>query len=115
MSNLIDRRELINQINDDAENFIGHPTAVALHNAMVEYALDLIKEAPAVEAEPVRHGRWTDEHKCSVCGGVTFSEYNVYPVYDFDCNGETFFAVDYGYDLVYHETDFCPFCGAKMN
>lgn len=74
-----------------------------------------IDEAPTIEAEPVRHGHWTDKHKCSVCGGVTFSEYNVYPVYDFDCNGETFFAVDYGYDFVYHETDFCPFCGAKMN
>lgn len=105
MSDLIDRRELINQINDDAENFIGHPTAVALHNAMVEYALDLIKEAPAVEAEPVRHGRWNSITNCSNAG-----------VYCSVC-GKKVWKEDYAWCNRKNKlrSDYCPHCGAIMD
>ena len=102
MSDLIDRRELINQTNDDAENFIGHPTAVALHDAMVEYAFDFIKEAPAVEAEPIRHGKWSNtltygmikEWNCTNCGAS--APYK-------ECSSDQYLS------------DYCPNCGAKMD
>lgn len=52
------------------------------------------KEAPTIEAEPVRHGRWDDSNDgitpyCTVCGR-THSCFNRTP-------------------------DFCPNCGARMN
>lgn len=39
----------------------------------VGYISNLIKDMPTVEAEPVRHGKWTRENnygiwKCNVCG-----------------------------------------------
>lgn len=57
-------------------------------------SVEAIEKAPAVEAEPVRHGRWTffksiagDEYtfKCSICNEWANQRY-----------------------------DYCPNCGAKM-
>lgn len=61
---------------------------IAVHNA--------IKNAPTIEAEPVRHGRWgthsdrPDSLICSVC----------------KC----------GFDMWKHDPhNYCPNCGAKMD
>ncbi len=63
----------------------------------------LISNAPTIEAEPVRHGRWIlviqivspygaeIEEKCSLCG-CDISRYGTQPMYKF-----------------------CPNCGAKMD
>ncbi len=57
-----------------------------------------LDKVEAVEAEPVRHGRWIhDETGANYC-----SECNEYP-YD---DGE--------FHLVWH-TNYCPHCGAKMD
>lgn len=58
----------------------------------------LIKEMPAVDAEPVRHGRWIDPedpvcYKCSVCGRAANQPY--------------------GYNVLFYAR--CPHCGAKMD
>lgn len=41
-------------------------------------AIDAINRAPAVDAEPVRHGKWRhlggDEWCCTVCGEVIYTE-----------------------------------------
>ena len=61
-----------------------------------------INEAPTVDAEPVRHGRWimadeycnhAKEFQCSACGNT----------------------VEYDYYTRFCEYDFCPNCGAKMD
>ena len=52
----------------------------------VECALR-VKNAPTIEAEPVRHGRWE-------CGG---------------------FCSECGIDNEERKTDFCPNCGARMD
>ena len=61
----------------------------------------MIQDAPTVEAEPIKHGRWKgmnknkyndDEATCSICG-VTFAS---------------------GYSNPYW-WDYCPNCGAKMD
>ena len=65
---------------------------------------DVIKNAPTVDAEPVRHGRWIckrevliEDYYCSVCGAEAIG---------YDClNG----------DYIGVESDFCPHCGAKMD
>lgn len=59
----------------------------------VLYVLDKIDEAPTIEAELVRHGKWIKFHdelsKCSLCN---------YPTY-----------------TIWNQTDYCPNCGAKMD
>lgn len=65
-----------------------------------------LKDAPndkRKDAEPVKHGHWTDNGHigkrrwCSVCGGIAFEQYD-----------------DYGLAEV-TESDYCPHCGAKMD
>lgn len=59
--------------------------------------LEIIRNAPAIEAEPVRHGEWEivdatsydDICTCSECGGFAPSGYI--------------------------KSNYCPKCGAKMN
>ena len=54
-----------------------------------------INNAPTIEAEPVRHGRWEE------CGQ--------YDVYDYcQCSECGYFSFD-------GETNYCPYCGAKMD
>ena len=81
----------------------------------IEVVIQNIKDMPIV-AEPVKHGHWTDEHKCSVCGGEAFSELiNICPQYEYDSDGLIVFSGDYEYNFEYYKTNFCPHCGAKMD
>jgi formylmethanofuran dehydrogenase subunit E len=48
---------------------------------------ELIDDAPTIDAEPVRHGKWIDEH-CSECGEYVY-------------HGDT--------------RNYCPNCGARMD
>lgn len=71
---------------------------------------------PPIDAKPIRHAHWTDDHKCSACGGEAFSEtVNIRPEYDYDWDENLVFTGSYEYDIEYHETDWCPFCGAQMD
>lgn len=61
--------------------------------------LHIIQDAPAIEAEPVRHGRWEsfddNSWRCS------------------ECRRENCYAYD---EISQRFTDFyCPNCGAKMD
>ena len=51
-----------------------------------------VRDAPTIDAEPVRHGKWIKFHdelsKCSLCNYPTYTRWN--------------------------QTDYCPNCGAKM-
>lgn len=58
------------------------------------FKYDLI-DAPTVDAEPIRHGHWIDDCRCSECGAEAITEWN-----------ETGGA--------WVMTPFCPFCGAEM-
>ena len=94
MADLIDREALIKAY-------------LAAHKGPPGGAWKLIQDAPAVDAEPVRRGRWIERHhaysdeespieewqsaKCSVCGKYHTTPYMYY-------------FTDYHY---------CPHCGAK--
>lgn len=58
----------------------------------------LSKAIFALEAEPIKHGRWIklyhDNYKCSECGAWWGSDYN---------------------DEVINDFNYCPNCGAKMD
>ena len=67
-----------------------------------EWCRKCIYEAPKVEAEPVRRGRWLEDHKqlgshhyCSVC--------------------RTSIYVGIGISFDVTSFLFCPFCGARMD
>jgi hypothetical protein len=51
---------------------------------------EMIKDAPTIEVEPVKHGRWMYPFYCSEC---TFVPY-------------------YSSDITYY---YCPNCGARMD
>lgn len=74
-----------------------------LNNLLFDVDRDVVRAAPSVDAEPVRHGRWEIvivstanpyeseiEEKCSLCGRFV-QRYGTQP-----------------------QDNFCPNCGAKM-
>ena len=78
----------------DADNLFNNKIIVVSNSDQleaIEKIMDIIKEAPTIEAEPIRHGKWIHtgfmEVKCSDCGNV-FHELE--------------------------DTNYCPNCGAKM-
>ena len=68
-----------------------------------------IDNAPTIDTEPVRHGRWIEcesengihIHKCSECG-----KRDMYKGAFKDFNGRGF--------SFYYKRQCCPYCGAKM-
>lgn len=58
-------------------------------------AMDYIEDAPTIEAEPVKRGKWEHE-RCTECGKSL----------------EDLFSGEFYYDQ--EEVKFCPNCGAKM-
>lgn len=71
------------------------------------YMPKIIDDAPTIDAEPVRHGRWIERYSP---GGVRLCECSV-------CGTSAISQIDdtWGYVIDYYETDFCPNCGAKMD
>ena len=68
-----------------------------------------------IEVAPVRHGRWDDEHKCTVCHNEAFYKIsNIRPDYDYDWEENLVETGDYIWDTEWLETTYCPNCGAKM-
>lgn len=71
--------------------------------------LDSCSDAPSIEAEPVRHGRWIRDDLgrtfCFACEKLIpyVEEYDT----DEDCGGT--------YEVEIDETPYCPNCGAKMD
>lgn len=65
-----------------------------------------IENAPTVEAEPVRHGRWIGE-------GDGYSD--GYPVFDIWYCSECEYCIDDGTDDPSLLPEYCQNCGAKMD
>lgn len=68
----------------------------------VSHAMDVIKQAPTIEAEPVRHGRW--EH------GYNNGQYGIWCS---ECRAG--FAYSDNYEVIATSHNYCPNCGAKMD
>jgi len=65
-----------------------------LTEALAKELEKALKELPAVDAVPVRRGKWLLGGKCS------------------ECNGDAPF---YPMASTYYESKYCPHCGAKMD
>lgn len=94
-NDLISRSELV----DEIEGYLlmcGSGSVGAVHDV-----LDAIREARAVEAEPVRHGRWeqsTNFVRCSEC-------------LVYWCVREKMSLIH----IAKEDLKYCPNCGAKMD
>ena len=88
---LIDREKLVQEIKSQSNRLcLGN---ISTSDIDVEDIVQLIVDAPTVDAEPVRHGHWDDECRCTACGWY----------------GDDWYkrdAVRFSY---------CPNCGAKMD
>ena len=75
-----------------------------------------LRDMDAADVAPVRHGRWDDEHKCTVCHNEAFYKIsNIRPDYDYDWEENLVETGDYIWDIEWVETAYCPHCGAKMD
>lgn len=83
MDDLISRKALI----EKCEAWHGHGWQ---HSMCLEKD---IRNAPSIDAEPVRHGYWTEDGCCSECG-----EMGLY-------NGNEEIVL----------SSYCPYCGEKMD
>lgn len=91
---LIDADELIQEIREDNEGYYFNSSAEREVNfAKADYAINRIREAPAVEAKP--HGKWEEpfEHKGKMYHECTHCHISTQLI-----------LVD----------NFCPYCGADM-
>lgn len=70
------------------------------YNFAVQEYREEIENIPAVEVQPVRHGRWISP--VSVGNDIKFCSV---------CNHEAYWDTDYGQQLF----DYCPYCGARMD
>lgn len=77
----------------------------SLHQKVIDALIyNIDKNIPSADVEPVRHGEWVSARPS---GG-----------YDFYCSCCKEFAITYednNYREQYYLTDYCPWCGAKMD
>lgn len=108
-SDLISREAAVRLIREKADGYRpSHFASSHEHIKVREMTLDCavkIENLPSVDAEPVRHGWWIPKthidgevtHECSYCG-----EEAIY--YDNHQGG-----------ITSEPTDYCPYCGTKMD
>lgn len=98
MYDLISRKELFERFQKQAMTLYGKDSE---RYQMVMDIMDGVRFAPAVDAEPVVHGRWIPENE--TWGRMICSECKVEASID---------AEDAG---LYNLSNYCPNCGAKMD
>ncbi len=110
MAEYIERESLINHVED-------LPTWGADGNLLDrEDVIGSIENRLAADVAPVRHGRWDDEHKCTVCHNEAFFKISdIRPDYDYDWEENLVETGGYIWDTEWIETAYCPNCGAKMD
>ena len=95
---------------------IENPEPGDIIQAVLETARKAIAKINAADVAPVRHGRWDDEHKCTVCHNEAFYKIsNIRPEYDYDWEENLAETGDYICDIEWLETSYCPNYGAMMD
>lgn len=75
---------------------------LAFMNTLRQLLHTAFNEAPTIEAEPVRHGRWEWGEDGWQCGECKKPLKDTLIFYFDNCNGEP-------------DVNYCPHCGAKMD
>ena len=85
-------------------------------DAITMSGVKILNQFPNADVAPVRHGRWDDEHKCTVCHNEAFFKISdIRPDYDYDWEENLVETGGYIWDTEWIETAYCPNCGAKMD
>jgi hypothetical protein len=92
MPELIDRHALLKNVYDNPPEKARMTTA--------EWCRKCIYEAPTIEAEPVRHGRWIEETEPDENGNVVTM-----------CN-QCYHTDEHGVNM---KIPYCWYCGARMD
>ncbi len=102
MTDLIDRNAILEELRESYKAALrkavgGYRIAIGL-----ESAIDIVKGASAVDAEPVKHGKW--EPVSTVCNHT----------HEFRCSAckVSVFYVNY---IRFCDYNYCPNCGVKMD
>lgn len=96
-NDLISREALLDELEEELE-WERAQSAPMTATAAFKIAMRRTKKAPAVDAEPVRHGKWGE---CRITGYD-----GMHPVYTRPCS-------ECGYESEF-KTCYCSLCGAKM-
>lgn len=78
----------------------------------VESVMEYAEILPSVDIDGVKRGEWIDGC-CSVCGEKALSTTREEPIYEYDWEENLEFSHIESH-VEYHETNYCPNCGAKM-
>ena len=92
MSDYISREAAIDRLNKNLSNC--NPGTFS--EMCYADAIETVKHLPSADVEPVRHGKWIEDHdylKCPECGVMVKRDFTFFDVGDWN---------------------FCPNCGAKM-
>lgn len=72
----------------------------------IDRVIDFVKDFPAADVEPVRHGRWDYDSDgvpcCTVCGEPALQRLYLY-------------FKNKSFSAPFEKSKFCPNCGAKMD
>ena len=102
MSDFISRKETMDRITDGYQNSGGGQDRYAVGiNVGLTKALNVLKDVPSVEAEPVKRGYWEEFMRI-----VIPHPYNRYE--------QAWKCSECGYDEGFLEWKYCPQCGARM-
>lgn len=99
MSDLISRSALIARLGINEDCMKCKHANRSLCKLCADEACEAICDAPAVDAKPVKHGKWIDKGDyaiCSECGGDSGTQYD-------------------GIMPIPRYSNYCPNCGAKMD
>lgn len=78
----------------------------------------MLCDAPTIEAEPVKHGTWTEKEHSRMkwipeeWDGITEDETEVEVMTEQQCSICQRWTIKFTHHI---ELDFCPFCGARMD
>ena len=104
---LIDANALYEKVDESQAHNNHQGIAHSVHNTEHAHFKCMIHQAPTIEAEPVRHGRWIEQESpngghfnCSECGH--------------ECTVPCSEMID-PRDYVCYLDDYCGKCGARMN
>lgn len=117
MDDLISRSELLKSY-DIAKMVEYDETGCGVDRIAIP--VDTIKKAPAIDAEPVRHGRWIETNKPGWVNGQYYATPRLVCPF---CTREAahYYSVEHAEhggsvtELYWIRTDCCPHCGAKMD
>ena len=101
MNNDLIHRSAALAVLEELKNHVASPDPVG----EVADAIETMRKVQAVDAEPVRHGRWImrgGKFRCSECDAVALQK---------DEGGTGGFSHEY----VYVKSNHCPNCGTKMD